>query len=37
EVLKKERGNKAQAARVLGIHRRKLYRLIDRYNIGDEI
>ncbi len=33
EVLKQERGNKARTARALGIHRRKLYRLMDRYNI----
>jgi len=36
DVLKQERGNKASAARVLGIHRRKLYRLIERYEIGKE-
>lgn len=33
QVLKQEKGNKARAARALGIHRRKLYRLIERYNI----
>lgn len=33
EVLKRERGNKARAARALGIHRRKLYRLLERYNL----
>ncbi|TWU50563.1 Alginate biosynthesis transcriptional regulatory protein AlgB [Rubripirellula tenax] len=32
EVLEKEKGNKAGAARKLGIHRRKLYRLLDRFN-----
>ena len=32
-VLERERGNKASAARVLGIHRRKLYRLLERYQI----
>jgi len=32
-VLKKEKGNKARAARSLGIHRRKLYRLIERFQI----
>ncbi|MBX3443130.1 MAG: sigma-54-dependent Fis family transcriptional regulator [Planctomyces sp.] len=32
-ILEKERGNKARAARALGIHRRKLYRLIQRYGI----
>lgn len=35
-VLERERGNKAKAARVLGIHRRKLYRLLERYGIGRE-
>jgi len=35
-ILQKERGNKARAARALGIHRRKLYRLIERYGIGSE-
>ena len=33
EILRRERGNKAQAARVLGIHRRKLYRLLERLHI----
>lgn len=33
EILRRERGNKAKAARVLGIHRRKLYRLLDRLQI----
>lgn len=32
-VLHQENGNKAKAARALGIHRRKLYRLIERYGI----
>ena len=31
EVLAKEKGNKARTARKLGIHRRKLYRLLERY------
>jgi DNA-binding NtrC family response regulator len=31
EVLESENGNKAGAARKLGIHRRKLYRLLDRF------
>ena len=30
-VLESENGNKAKSARVLGIHRRKLYRLLERY------
>ena len=33
EVLEREKGNKARAARALGIHRRKLYRLLERYNL----
>lgn len=32
-VLQKERGNKARAARAFGIHRRKLYRLLERLEI----
>ena len=32
-VLERERGNKARTARVLGIHRRKLYRLLERFGI----
>lgn len=32
EVLAMEGGNKAEAARKLGIHRRKLYRLLDRFD-----
>lgn len=31
DVLQREQGNKARAARVLGIHRRKLYRLLERF------
>ena len=31
EVLKNHNGNKAQTARALGIHRRKLYRLLERF------
>jgi DNA-binding NtrC family response regulator len=33
QVLQQERGNKVQAARALGISRRALYRLIDKYRL----
>lgn len=33
EVLKRERGNKARTARTLGVNRRTLYRLLEKYNI----
>jgi len=33
EVLQRENQNKARAARALGIHRRKLYRLLERYEL----
>jgi DNA-binding NtrC family response regulator len=36
DVLRQERGNKARTARTLGIHRRKLYRLMERFEIGEE-
>jgi len=35
EVLRREGGNKSKAARVLGIDRRKLYRLLEKYTIHD--
>jgi DNA-binding NtrC family response regulator len=35
EVLRQEKGNKVQAARVLGISRRALYRLIEKYHLGE--
>lgn len=35
EVYRKHRGNKAQTARALGIGRRSLYRLIEKYDIAD--
>ncbi|NQV28271.1 MAG: sigma-54-dependent Fis family transcriptional regulator, partial [Rhodopirellula sp.] len=34
KILQQNSGNKAQAARSLGIHRRKLYRLLERFNIA---
>jgi DNA-binding NtrC family response regulator len=33
EVLRREKGNKTRAARTLGIDRRKLYRLVEKYEI----
>ena len=33
EILRRERGNKSRAAHALGIDRRKLYRLIERYAV----
>jgi len=35
EVLKRERGNKARAAKSLGVNRRSLYRLIEKYQLED--
>lgn len=35
EVLKREKGNKTRAAQALGIDRRKLYRLIEKYDIKE--
>lgn len=35
EVYRKHRGNKAQTARALGIGRRSLYRLLEKYEITD--
>ena len=37
EVLKNCQGNKARAARALGIHRRRLYRLLERYAPSTEV
>ncbi|MCE9606385.1 MAG: sigma-54 dependent transcriptional regulator [Planctomycetia bacterium] len=34
EVLRRERGNKARAARALGVNRRSLYRLLERYGLS---
>ncbi len=33
EVLRRERGNKSRTARALGVNRRSLYRLLDKYEI----
>jgi transcriptional regulator with PAS, ATPase and Fis domain len=33
EVLRRERGNKARTARALGVNRRSLYRLLEKYRI----
>jgi len=35
EVLRRERGNKSKAARALGVDRRKLYRLLEKFSISD--
>ena len=35
DVLRQEHGNKARAARSLGIHRRKLYRLLERLGVDE--
>ncbi len=36
DILRQQNGNKARTARILGIHRRKLYRLLERYGITEE-
>ncbi len=35
-VLRQEKGNKLRAAKVLGVSRRALYRLIEKHGLGDE-
>jgi DNA-binding NtrC family response regulator len=35
QILERERGNKARAARTLGVSRRKLYRLLEKYGIAE--
>ncbi len=36
EVLRREEGNKTRAARALGIERRKLYRLLEKFDIQED-
>ena len=36
DVLRREEGNKTRAARALGVDRRKIYRLVEKYEIKDE-
>jgi transcriptional regulator with PAS, ATPase and Fis domain len=36
DILKRERGNKARAACALGVSRRSLYRILEKYHITDE-
>jgi DNA-binding NtrC family response regulator len=36
DVLQREKGNKVHAAKVLGISRRALYRLIEKYRLEDK-
>jgi DNA-binding NtrC family response regulator len=36
EILTRERGNKARAARTLGVNRRSLYRILEKYHITEE-
>jgi DNA-binding NtrC family response regulator len=35
DVLRRQHGNKARAARVLNVNRRSLYRLLERYRIQE--
>lgn len=35
-VMRRERGNKARAARALAVDRRTLYRLLEKYHVGTE-
>ena len=35
DVLRQEKGNKVQAAKALGISRRALYRLMEKYRVGE--
>ena len=35
DILRRERGNKARAARALGVNRRSLYRMLEKYAIHE--